>query len=441
MSGWVSGAINEWSLYDYLLSTGVKLSVWSTFKAVRSYGGACMRVRRVSDSAEMDVGFIDDTIDIAGLESWLAGSRGEVVTWYDQGGNGHHMTVFEGLAADIADETGKVQLSDGKPVVSVPEQRGYYRVPMTPPLGGNHALLSFVQSNENTTTDWADFISTGNTAQGRLKSGIDTKQAIKNYRIYARRGPPEPSYTGSDLTIVEDAGTEDVEGVSAEFTAGAVYGQSRDGNEVEESLYNYDFDFDHVAILGNSLGPSEPNKHFAGIVGELAIIHDHDQVIDYRTLSGDWIRYARVPAEPLPGVGRQEGNVRLYHTADGGEVDVIDQQIVLNGGLETSAYLSLFGGEEDGSDWWANQTIESDSDRMISRTQALLRGLPATSSNLRRLHDAAISDLAWMMKDGIASKVEVSVRIPAYARVEFTIDISAEGEESTFKFTENWKAQ
>jgi hypothetical protein len=67
----------------------------------------------------------------------------------------------------------------------------------------------------------------------------------------------------------------------------------------------------------------------------------------------------------------------------------------MSGGLETSAYLSLFGGNEDDAglsdktmQWWGNVGAEQ-AKQYRSETQNLLKSLPLTSSNLLRVEAAA----------------------------------------------------
>jgi hypothetical protein len=60
-----------------------------------AYTGNAIRVRRSSDNAEQDIGFIDNTnkdLDIAALTSFCSGTNGFVTTWYDQSGNGRNAT-------------------------------------------------------------------------------------------------------------------------------------------------------------------------------------------------------------------------------------------------------------------------------------------------------------------------------------------------------------
>lgn len=142
------------------------------------------------------------------------------------------------------------------------------------------------------------------------------------------------------------------------------------------------------------------------------------------------------------------GSVLLSENNDGGELIITHKNLELSGGLLTAAYFSLFGGndEDDGrgnstKTWWGNLVEENPSSRMLSRTQHLLKSLPFTTSNLQRLKDAAQKDLEWMIKDKVASSVEVSISIPCVDHVHFNISIYAEGKVHNFTFSANWKAE
>lgn len=143
----------------------------------------------------------------------------------------------------------------------------------------------------------------------------------------------------------------------------------------------------------------------------------------------------------------QEGDVLLYQTDDDGEITVESGLIEMSGGLETAAYLSLFGGNEDDDgqqdnpyNWWGNIAEIDPANQYRSETQNLLQALPSTVNNLRRIEESAKRDLAWMIAKGAASEVLVSARIPGINRVQITIGIEARGSESTFAFIQNWKA-
>lgn len=146
-------------------------------------------------------------------------------------------------------------------------------------------------------------------------------------------------------------------------------------------------------------------------------------------------------------MAEQQGDVSLFQTDDEGDITVEGGIVTMSGGLETSAYLSLFGGNEDDdgrsdspANWWANIDEVDTAREYHSETQNLLQALPATSGNLRRIEDAANRDLSWFITNKVASSVNVVASIPGLNKIKLTIDIEALGEETSFEFVENWKA-
>jgi phage gp46-like protein len=156
---------------------------------------------------------------------------------------------------------------------------------------------------------------------------------------------------------------------------------------------------------------------------------------------------ATPPAFELGTFKPQQGDISLFQTDDGGDITALDGIVTMGGGLETAVYLSLFGGNEDDdgrqdspADWWGNIDETDPAREYHSETQHLLRSLPATTGNLRRLEDAARRDLSWLESDSVASSVTVSASIPGVNKIKLEIDIEAIGEESSFEYVENWKA-
>lgn len=143
----------------------------------------------------------------------------------------------------------------------------------------------------------------------------------------------------------------------------------------------------------------------------------------------------------------QQGDVLLQQTNDDGEITVVNGVVTMSEGLETTAYLSLFGGNEDDdgrrdnpATWWANLAEIDPTKKYVSETQHLLQSIPATSANLRKIEVAAKKDLDWLLVNNVASSVEVFASIPDINKVALSVNINAQGEESEFNFTENWKA-
>lgn len=143
----------------------------------------------------------------------------------------------------------------------------------------------------------------------------------------------------------------------------------------------------------------------------------------------------------------QQGDVHLFNTPDGGDINVELGVVEMGGGLETAVYLSLFGGNEEDSTregddrtYWGNRMETETQFRLRSQTQYELARLPAVPYNLRRIEDAARRDLAWMLDAEAATAIEITASIPALNRVKLVITIEASGETSEIAFTENWQA-
>jgi len=140
-------------------------------------------------------------------------------------------------------------------------------------------------------------------------------------------------------------------------------------------------------------------------------------------------------------------DVLLFQTNDNGEIEIEGGLVTLSPGLDTSAYLSLFGGnwKDDGSQnnrqtWWGNLDESDPAMQYRSETQYLLGTIPATTGNLKRIEDAARRDLQWLTDEGAANSVTVSASLIGLNRVKIAIVIRAEGDEAEFNYTENWRA-
>jgi phage gp46-like protein len=126
-------------------------------------------------------------------------------------------------------------------------------------------------------------------------------------------------------------------------------------------------------------------------------------------------------------------DVNLFHTSDGGEIQYVNGQAVMSDGFEASVYLSLFGGnaedsggtETDRLEWWGNKGEPDETRHYRSRTQHLVESLPAIPANLRRIEDAVLADLKWMLDTGLAATVEASVTMPAPKRIDIEVQIVA----------------
>ena len=137
-----------------------------------------------------------------------------------------------------------------------------------------------------------------------------------------------------------------------------------------------------------------------------------------------------------------EGDLLLEETPDGGDISIVGGLMVNDRSFGTAVYLSLFGGNKEDSGkvqnrrtWWGN-TLRgvSENEKMISRFQALIFGLPMTTKNILNAEDAARLDLKWLMDNGIADEIIMSGRAISRNRFELKVQVNANGK-SIFEHT------
>jgi hypothetical protein len=77
---------------SYLLDIYSGASAAYSVRKLSSTATNSMRVRRSSDNAEQDIGFVGEDLDTASILTFVGANDGFVVTWYDQSGSGLDVT-------------------------------------------------------------------------------------------------------------------------------------------------------------------------------------------------------------------------------------------------------------------------------------------------------------------------------------------------------------
>jgi hypothetical protein len=77
---------NDYMILDLYPNAAV---AYSLRKLRTAYSGNAIRVRRSSDNAEQNIGFVSDVLDTASLLTFCGAGNGFVTTWYDQSTNGN----------------------------------------------------------------------------------------------------------------------------------------------------------------------------------------------------------------------------------------------------------------------------------------------------------------------------------------------------------------
>ena len=82
-----------------------------------TYSGDAIVVRRSSDNTTQNIGFVNNELDTASLESFCSGTDGFVTTWYDQSGNANNAIQATASSQPKIVSSGSTILENGKAAV------------------------------------------------------------------------------------------------------------------------------------------------------------------------------------------------------------------------------------------------------------------------------------------------------------------------------------
>ena len=111
-----SNTITPISAFTGLLDTySGAAAAYSLRKLRTAYTGSAIRVRRSSDNAEQDFGFVNNILDTASLLTFCGAGDGFVTTWYDQSGNANNANQSTAALQPTIVESGILLTVNSKP--------------------------------------------------------------------------------------------------------------------------------------------------------------------------------------------------------------------------------------------------------------------------------------------------------------------------------------
>jgi hypothetical protein len=105
-------------LLDQAFLSG-KVDIAYGMRKLKSTSTKCIRIKRVSDSVQQDIGFSGNDIDSSAITSFIGSSTGDVVTIYDQSGNGNDALITDQDPTKVV-ITGTLQTINGKTCIFTP---------------------------------------------------------------------------------------------------------------------------------------------------------------------------------------------------------------------------------------------------------------------------------------------------------------------------------
>lgn len=102
---------------------------YSVRRLSKTYHGFCMRVRRSSDNAQLDIGFdVNGDLDTTYMKNFVGASTGFVAIWYDQTNSGRHLNQPTIAFQPRIINSGQLIRENGRPFVAffgIPNSTNY----------------------------------------------------------------------------------------------------------------------------------------------------------------------------------------------------------------------------------------------------------------------------------------------------------------------------
>jgi len=154
---------------------------YSLRKLRTAYTGNAIRVRRSSDNAEQDFGFVSNDLDTASLLTFCGAGNGFVTTWYDQSGNGNNATQTTALNQPQIVSSGSLLVINSKPCLTLSINNAGFTLGSTISVGASN-YNSFVGKKD----------AAGNMLRALTSSTTDGYKLINSYDnkyyIFAKSG-------------------------------------------------------------------------------------------------------------------------------------------------------------------------------------------------------------------------------------------------------------
>lgn len=267
------------TLLDLLPAPAVACSLR---KLRAAYGGNCIQVRRVSDDAEIDIGFAPSGwLDIAALEAFCVGTDGRVATFYDQSGNGRNLYQNTPTLQPRIAAAGVVDTANGRPALLAASDR------LTTTAAFAHASSAFTTSAVMAATGlgYGRAVSIRSTSDSNDYStatslaAITTANAtwdVQSYRLGDRH--PMPIVSGQ------------VHAVHTRYDAGDVVRTSVDGVESTGSSYSTEAlgATVHLSLLADDLDAGPMAGYLGEVVHWLTSLDATQRATLWASQAADW---------------------------------------------------------------------------------------------------------------------------------------------------------
>jgi len=164
---------------------------FSLRKLNSSYNGSAIQVRRSSDNTTQDIGFINNQLDTASLNTFCSGTNGFVTIWYNQSDTNNN--AIQSTASNqpkIYDSSTGVELENGKPAILFDDSNDNFLEVVDTSFGNIQSNLSnFTVFKLNSTSYFPTIYSKGYAFDGSilLSARISTNYLVVGFDDHEHR--------------------------------------------------------------------------------------------------------------------------------------------------------------------------------------------------------------------------------------------------------------
>lgn len=125
------GILNAMGRKKYFLDFFPGATVAYSLRRLSKYATYCVKVRRSSDDALLDIGFKSGVIDTDALLDFCGDGNGFVHTWYDQSFNNNHISQSDNTKQPKIVNSGTLIQRNNLPVVSTDGSNDYFKLSLS----------------------------------------------------------------------------------------------------------------------------------------------------------------------------------------------------------------------------------------------------------------------------------------------------------------------
>jgi hypothetical protein len=157
-------------------------AAYSLRKISASYTGYAVRIRRNTDNASQDIGFVNNDLDTASITSFLGSNSGFVSIWYDQSGNSNNAAQVSLSQQPLIYNSGSLITVNSKPSIYL---NGGYTLGLTNTVTLGDFTTLWVSKKDNKSDDYYIMLNKefagGNFFGEPLSSGVPFANSTSNF--------------------------------------------------------------------------------------------------------------------------------------------------------------------------------------------------------------------------------------------------------------------